>query len=376
MNGRERVYAALSAEGTPEIPAVIPYEGIYLRDHWAQLTARPWWVRYGLDVEESCVWRQEVAQAIGQDWFALPVAASRADRAAVSLRERDGQAYLVDVRTGVARRLSPPRVGGWPGHGVASVHPERPPETRDQVNASIGVPLPVDRILAGGQGDLPEQILSTWGASLYPLGSVLGPLWRCYDLWGFEGLMLRVASDRALVRHAVERYTAHSLQAVRLYARLGALGLWIEDCMTDMVSPEAYRTLNLPCLRQITAEARGLGLHSIYYYCGDPAGKWDLLLDTGADALSLEESKKGFSIDIEQVVERVDRRMAVLGNLDAIHVLPAADEETLRAVIARQIAAGRCNGSRFIMSLGSPVTPGTPVERVRRYCELVHELGR
>jgi len=47
----------------------------------------------------------------------------------------------------------------------------------------------------------------------------------------------------------------------------------------------------------------------------------------------------------------------------------------LRAEIARQITAGRRNGSRFIMSLGSPVTPGTPVVRVRRYCELVRELA-
>jgi len=28
------------------------------------------------------------------------------------------------------------------------------------------------------------------------------------------------------------------------------------------------------------------------------------------------------------------------------------------------------------MSLGSPVTPGTPVERVRLYCKMVREMGR
>jgi uroporphyrinogen-III decarboxylase len=163
---------------------------------------------------------------------------------------------------------------------------------------------------------------------------------------------------------------------VQLYAQVGALGLWLEDCMTDMVSPEAFRALNLPYLRRITAVARDKGLHSIYYYCGNPAGKWELLLDTGADALALEESKKGFAIDVEEVVERVGGCMAVLGNLDAIRLLPHVDEEVLRAEIARQIAAGRRNGSRFIMSLGSPVTPGTSAERVRRYCEFVHELGR
>ena len=376
MDGRERVCAALSPGGTPQIPAVIPYEGIYLRDHWAQLTARPWWVQYSLDAKESSAWRQDVAQAIHQDWFALPLGAARVDRAAISLHEHDGHACLLDARTGVTRRLTSPRVGGWPAGGVASVHPDRPPGTPDEVDAWIGAPIPVDRVLADGRADLPERILSSWGATLYPLGSVSAPLWRCYDMWGFEGMMLRVAGAPELVRHAVERYTAHALQAVCLYARIGALGVWIEDCMTDMVSPEAFRTLNLPYLRQITAQAQDVGLHSIYYYCGDPAGKWDLLLDTGADALALEESKKGFVIDIERVVERVGGQMALLGNLDALRLLPHADEAALRAEIARQIAAGRRNESRFIMSLGSPVTPETSAERVRHYCDLVHELGR
>ena len=65
----------------------------------------------------------------------------------------------------------------------------------------------------------------------------------------------------------------------------------------------------------------------------------------------------------------------VLGNLDAINLLPKATEGELAAEITRQVAAGRRNGSRFIMSIGSPVTPGTPVSRVRRYCDLTHEIG-
>lgn len=145
--------------------------------------------------------------------------------------------------------------------------------------------------------------------------------------------------------------------------------------MTDMVGPPAFAALNVAHLRPLVEAIRAAGLKSIYYFCGDPTGKWEMLLDVGADALSLEESKKGWAIDVEDVVERVQGRCAVLGNLDAIGVLQDGSEAALRAEIARQIAAGRRNGSRFLMSLGSPVTPGTPVVRVRRYCELVRELA-
>ncbi len=68
-------------------------------------------------------------------------------------------------------------------------------------------------------------------------------------------------------------------------------------------------------------------------------------------------------------------RCALLGNLDAVGILQNGTEDALKTEIKRQIAAGRRNKSRFIMSTGSPPTPGTPVERVRLYHDLVHELG-
>ena len=128
-------------------------------------------------------------------------------------------------------------------------------------------------------------------------------------------------------------------------------------------------------LRRLIEEIRSAGMKSVYYFCGDPAGKWDLLLSLGMDAIGLEEGKKDFRNDIEDIVERVAGRCVVLGNLDAIGVLQNGDEKSLREAIGRQVAAARRNRSRFIMSLGSPPTPETPVERVRRYCDLARELG-
>ena len=67
--------------------------------------------------------------------------------------------------------------------------------------------------------------------------------------------------------------------------------------------------------------------------------------------------------------------MAVLGNLDAIGLLEHGSEFELRTEISRQVQAGRRNGSRFVMSLGSPVTPGTSPQRVRLYIDLSHDAG-
>ena len=72
MNGKDKMLAALSKEGTPEIPAVICYEGIFIRDHWDELSSYPWWYQFETDIDKQISWRHEVMERIDQDWTSLP----------------------------------------------------------------------------------------------------------------------------------------------------------------------------------------------------------------------------------------------------------------------------------------------------------------
>lgn len=376
--GRQRIEAAFTPEGARDIGAVICYEDIYTRDHWDELCSYPWWYAHAPDVELQMAWRREVVRKTRQDWFHLSTCRSRADREHLVVEEREGDAYLRDRRTGQAKRLVRLRVGGWsPSAGLHSVRPEHPARTREELDLAL-MPVPAwepDDMVKDGRADLAQEMLREFGPELYPIDSVASPLWGCYQLWGFEGMMEMVALRPDVVAHACRLLLQHALHSVRCSAVLGARAVWIEECLTDMVSPAAFEALNLPLLRELANGIRQAGMKSIYYYCGNPTDRWELLLTAGADALALEESKKGFIIDIEEAARRARGRCVLLGNLDALGLLPAAGEPELRGEIARQIHAGRRNGSRFAMSIGSPVTPETPVERVRRYCDLSRQIG-
>lgn len=145
--------------------------------------------------------------------------------------------------------------------------------------------------------------------------------------------------------------------------------------MSDMISPAQCRDFSLKYVRPLVEAIREAGLWSVHYYCGRPDDRWEHLLDTGADALALEEGKKGFEVDMPRVAELVDGRMTLLGNIDAIAVMEHGSSQSLRAEIERQCEAGRRNRGRFVVSIGSPVTPGTPIARVREYCDIVHEIS-
>jgi hypothetical protein len=378
MTGRQKIEAALSPEGTNEIPAVICYEGIYIRDHWEQLTSFPWWYQYATDIESQMQWRRDVISKTGQDWLYLPFFSSIAQRIDTCIVVGTDGVYRYNSKTGEKNKLEKPNIAGWSASGeLHSYHPRRLVDTKKEIDDLIYVSPDFNPkwSIENGRNELALQLLNEFGEELYPICHVSSPLWQTYNIWGFEGMMIMIAEKPELVKYACERFLIHQIHSVQENALLGTCGVWIEDCMTDMISPKAFAELNVPFLQSLVEEIRNSGMKSIYYYCGNPAGKWDHILSIGADAISLEESKKGFVIDIEDIVEKVQGKCAVLGNLDAINLLPNGTKEELKTEIARQIKAASRNDGRFIMSIGSPVTPGTSVDRVRAYCNLVHDLG-
>ncbi|HUS47860.1 MAG TPA: uroporphyrinogen decarboxylase family protein [Phycisphaerae bacterium] len=379
MSGCQRMEAAFSPEGAGDIPAVMCYEGIFIRDHWQQITDRPWWHLYSPDIDEQLEWTSQYLRRVNLDWCQVTAFLPRSERQATGIEVADDAVYLVNSRTGERRRLKPPRVGGWDPAGVSrAIRPGRLPETVQEVDQAIPTAMPFDAaaFAAEGRDGLARRKMSGPGKGLYPLAAATSAFNSLYWTWGFEGTMALVGERPDLARHACERVTDAAIQHVGLAAAIGAKAVWIEEMMTDMISPAAYERIVAPALRRQIQATRNAGIRSIYYFCGNPWPKLEQILSVGADALALEESKKDFKIDIEDVVKAVDGRCTVFGNLDAVGVLQDGSEEQLRAEIARQIAAGRANGSRFVTCLGSPVTPDTTVQRVRLYSDLAHELGR
>ena len=374
----ENLEFALSIEGTKRVPAVICYEGIFIRDHWAQLSSYPWWYRASPVLAQQTAWRAELYSRTDYDWYTVPLCHTQEKRKHLRICLENGGPVCADDRTGDREHLSEPQIGGWaPDAGVQSIHPQRLADTPEQINHCIDIPQEwhAGRVRETGQDTLARQLQAGVCRTRYPIYHVGSPLWSTYSLWGFEGMMTMVATRPDLVKHACRRYLELGLRSVAEAAALGARAIWVEECLTDMIGAEAFRTLNVPFLTELMAEIRALGMKSIYYFCGDPRGKLESILSAGADAVSFEESKKGFSIDIESIVGAVGGRCTVLGNLDAIRVLEKGDDEELSSEIRRQLAAGRRNGNRFVMSTGSPITPDTSLERVCLYCDLVHKHG-
>jgi len=379
ITGRQKIEGAFSSEGSKEFAATDCWEYVFIRDHWDQLTASPWYDQYSPDLERQTVWRRSVLARTGQDLLHVGLFYSLQERTDLTIDVRSEGVFLIDRASGKRKKLKPPVIGGWSRFGqVESVETTSLPKTPEELDTQVLPSLTNEAKYAkeDGSAGLARALIKEHGSQLYPIAYADAPLWYFYDLWGFEGMMVMIGGQPELAKRACSQFTARTIDAVRQAAMLGAAGILVWECFTDLISPKAYEAFSVPYMRQVVDECRSLGMKSIYGFAGNPAGKLDAILSIGADALAFEESKKNFVVDINELAEYIEGRCTLFGNLDAIGVLQDGSEAQLRDAIAEQIAAGRRNRNRFVVTLGSPVTPATPVDRMRLYCDLVHEMSQ
>ena len=377
MTGREKILRAFESTGTSDIGAVVCYDCIFIRDHWSSLTETPWWYAQSGLIEKEIAWARDYSEKVGLEWLNVYPCSSRAERSRQAYEQRQDGVWRVDAETGEETCLSAPTAGGTNTRCATSRKSrlDSLPAAQADVDTLIPLAEPFDRNLFLQEGRHDAAAAIRGALDLLAYGHSLSPLWSLYSLLGYKGMMVFMLQDGHLASYAGERIFANAKQHIRMISALGADAVWIEECLIDQISPELFGKLNVPLVQRCVQEIRAQGMKSIYYYCGNPNDRLDHILDVGADAVHFEESKKDFTIDIAEIVRKVDGRCVVFGNLDAIGVLQDGSADMIRSEVKRQLDAGRCNGNRFVMSTGSPVTPGTSAEKVRLYTDIVRELA-
>jgi uroporphyrinogen-III decarboxylase len=158
-----------------------------------------------------------------------------------------------------------------------------------------------------------------------------------------------------LFHYLLERRLERTKRYMEAWAAVGIHGVYVEEVFTgaDIISPHAYDEYVFAYNRPYFRHMNGLGLLPIHYVCGDVVPRLDRMVQLDIAAVGVEESKKTFTIEIEEVVRQVDGRAAVLGNIDAVRYGPGATLEEMAAEAKRQLRIGQ-RAKGFMLSTGSP----------------------
>ncbi|MGQ9732914.1 MAG: uroporphyrinogen decarboxylase family protein, partial [Candidatus Zipacnadales bacterium] len=193
--------------------------------------------------------------------------------------------------------------------------------------------------------------------------SLSAPYPAAYRMLGFSGLMVALKEAPDMVTAIAERQLTNSLAAATA-AREAGLGIvFVEEwaCSADLISPQDYLTFAWPFERDLCAGLERLGFSTVFYFCGPLQDRLEHLCCLAAEALAFEESKKGWTIDLQQVRSQVGEQRCLFGNLDVRKVRDLSPM-ALQAEVHDMIE--KVGPSAFITSIGSPLTLDTPPTKV------------
>ena len=376
MTKKQRVDAALEGRPVDRLPVALLYYPLYQQDHFVELTGRPEWeLHRWLAAEPSEHTRSylDMAAQTPFDMLEPQCALSREERERAEFLLQGGRPFHRDRVTG---RLTPvsPTVSGH----ARDYHANDEQIVFDiaDVKARVQVEKAGDMI-GRGDNDYLDALIAAAGAPHFILsGGVIGTLYSCTRYLGMTKLFELLAAQPDLVDYLSSRILESNIEHIRRLAAAGGDAIFIDDATatSDMISVAHYERFSLPYMTEMVHEIHRLGHKAIVIYFGGIADRLDQIASIGTDGLAMETSMKGYINDIGEIAGRIGGRLALFGNIDPVGVLERGSDADLEAEVARQVAAGR-RARGFVISTGSPITPGTPLSRVRRFIELAHKYG-
>jgi len=371
---KDRVLRALRGEPHHGIPAVPIYLILFLAD-----LERAYYVeqyRLRMRGRTRCPVEHETdvrfrAQAIHQsygvfkarpDWIEIGLGPSRSWSDRTDIVAQDGILFYDDKESGV--RL--------PMDGVELPRGDRG-QVRDnrwdrdlwdvsdhiRTSDSIDERLPImsaEELLASGALDLARQVVADYGDHYFVSTILDTPFLDAYSLLGFQGLMLIQHDRRDLFHYLLQRQLAQAQQVMEAWAQTGIDGTFVQEAFTgaDMISPCSYDEFVFEYNQLFFRYLHAQGLLAIHYVCGDVIPRLARIKQLDIAAVAVEESKKNFVVELEQVVERVGDRLAVFGNIDAVQYGLHATFEEMALEVKRQARIG-AQARGFVVSTGSPL---------------------
>ncbi len=310
-------------------------------------------------------------------WLGLPTMATQEEVAGAAVVRRGGELFWVTAE-GRERWLPPSLAAEHEALAAGANNPYAAArwegaDLRDLEGEQPAGPLPDPRALAGSSRyALARELAARYGEGLAYYSSCPSPYWSL-EL-GFQQRMRAMVEQPAALHRLLEQRVEAPLPHLEAERALGVQIAFVEECMAsaDLISPQMYSEFSFPYTKRLLDRLAAMGFATVLYFSGNLMPLLPRLAELPFTALSCEEDRKGYGIDLAQVRCALGPDRVLFGNLDASFVERAADSELLAAVERQIEVAGP---RRFLVSAGSPLTPDTSLARVRFFVESTRRLA-
>ncbi len=248
-----------------------------------------------------------------------------------------------------------------------------PPWSRDP--RPSGAPTTAEQLLEEGIFDLTMELVKRFGQQKFVYGRVGIPYGALFADWSdISGAMIMLKTEPDRCKQIMEDAIPQRLEEIKAWAQTGVHAVWLGQwmCSADMISEADYLNFVYPYDKIIVEAVRAANLIPLYHFCGDAIPRMKHIKTMDPVVVGVEESKKGFKVDVGDVRAELGDEICILGNVDVYDVVELGSPETWEAEIERQIRTA--GPERFIVSCGSPITHDTPPERVQEFVQVAKRV--
>jgi uroporphyrinogen decarboxylase len=207
-------------------------------------------------------------------------------------------------------------------------------------------------------------VASRLGDDVVVAACAWGPFTLAAQIYGLENLMRGVVKRPREVKMVVEFATRVIMRFYEPLLEEKVITLAsIADMAAsgDLVSRKHFAEFALPSLQGLVATIRANGANTLLHVCGDTGDKLDLLVETGADCVSIDHK-----VDIAKAKRIFRGRTCLAGNIDPVHVLLEGTPSDVEAVCWDCLDKGAPGGG-FILMPGCDIPPTVPEENLRTF---------
>jgi uroporphyrinogen decarboxylase len=181
------------------------------------------------------------------------------------------------------------------------------------------------------------------------------------DLLGYERLLISVINNRELVYDVIRLSVDYHKRAAEMAAEIGADAIMTTDDIAGnkrlIVSPETWTDVFWPSFKELFEYFKSLGLYTIKHSDGNIMSIMDKLASC-VDCINPIDQMAGMRL--KEVKEKYGSSVAIMGNVDCVHILVDGGREESAEEVKRWIREGGGQGG-YILSSSNSIHSGIPL---------------
>jgi uroporphyrinogen decarboxylase len=207
-------------------------------------------------------------------------------------------------------------------------------------------------------------VASQLGDDVVVAACAWGPFTLAAQIYGLENMMRGVVKRPREAKMVVEfatRVIARFYEPLLEEKVIALASIADMAASGDLVSRKHFAEFALPNLEELIANIRANGTFTLLHVCGDTSDKLDLLVQTGADCVSIDHK-----VDIAEAKRMFRGRTCLAGNVDPVHILLESTPSDVEAACWDCLDKAAPGGG-FILMPGCDLPPNVPEENLRTF---------